>query len=73
MTERQKITQYLLNHESFTSGDFINMLKESGAGYSDRKAYRQLQIMQDTGEIMKVGRGHYTKVSVKGGYRFSAA
>ena len=70
MMESRQIKQFLLDNQSFTTRDFVSMVKESDAGYSDRKAYRALQELQNEGKIMKVGRGHYSKTSVKKPYHF---
>ena len=43
------------------------------AAYSDRKAYRMLQDLQEDGRIMKVGRGHYSNTFVKSPYHFNAS
>ena len=69
MKSRQ-ITQFLQDNQSFTTRDFVSMVRESGVAYSDRKAYRDLQDLQNDGKIMKVGRGHYSKMSVKDSYHF---
>lgn len=73
MIEEKDITEFLFNNKSFTTSDFVSMVRESDSVYSDRKAYRILQSLQDEGKIMKVGRGHYSKVSVKGTYRFESS
>ena len=73
MNEQKRITIFLKENPSFTTKDFVGMVKESQAAYSDRKAYRMLQNLQDDGRIMKVGRGHYSKTSVKSPYRFKAS
>ena len=70
MMESRQIKQFLRDNQSFTTRDFVSMVRESDAAYSDRKAYRVLQALQNDGEIMKVGRGHYSKVSVKETYHF---
>ena len=73
MNEQNRITIFLKENPSFTTKDFVGMVKESQAAYSDRKAYRMLQDLQDDGRIMKVGRGHYSKTSLKSPYRFKAS
>ena len=73
MNEQNQITIFLKENPSFTTKDFVGMVKESQAAYSDRKAYRMLQDLQDDDRIMKVGRGHYSKTSVKSPYRFKAS
>ena len=73
MNEHNRITIFLKENPSFTTKDFVGMVKESQAAYSDRKAYRMLQDLQDDGRIMKVGRGHYSKPSLKSPYRFKAS
>lgn len=73
MNEQDRITSFLKENQSFTTKDFVGMVKESQAAYSDRKAYRMLQDLQDDGRIMKVGRGHYSKTSVKSPYHFKAS
>ena len=73
MNEQNRITIFLKENPSFTTKDFVGMVKESQAAYSDRKAYRMLQDLQDDGRIMKVGRGHYSKTSVKSPYHFKAS
>ena len=73
MSEESRITKFLKETPSFTTKDFVGMVKESQAVYSDRKAYRILQNLQDEGRIMKVGRGHYSKVSVQVPYHFNAS
>ena len=70
MMENRQIKQFLLENQSFTTKDFVSMVRESDAAYSDRKAYRVLQDLQSNGKIMKVGRGHYSKMSVKDTYHF---
>lgn len=70
MIGEKAITQFLFNNNSFTTRDFVNMVRENGTVYSDRKAFQVLQCLQEEGKIMKVGRGHYSKVSVKDRYRF---
>ena len=73
MNEQNRITSFLKENPSFTTKDFVRMVKESEAAYSDRKAYCMLQDLQDDGRIMKVGRGHYSKTSVKSPYHFKAS
>ena len=73
MNEQNQITIFLKENPSFTTKDFVGMVKESQAAYSDRKAYRMLQVLQDDGQIMKVGRGHYSNTSVKSPYHFKAS
>ena len=73
MNEQNRITIFLKENPSFTTKDFVGMVKESQAAYSDRRAYRLLQELQDDGRIMKVGRGHYSKASVKTPYHFTAS
>ena len=73
MNEQNRITSFLKENPSFTTKDFVGMVKESQAAYSDRKAYRMLKDLQDDGRIMKVGRGHYSKTSVKSPYHFKAS
>ena len=73
MNEQNRITIFLKENPSFTTKDFVGMVKESQAAYSDRKAYRMLQDIQDDGRIMKVGRGHYSKTSVKSPYHIKAS
>ena len=73
MNEQNRITIFLKENPSFTTKDFVGMVKESQAAYSDRKAYRMLHDLQDDGRIMKVGRGHYSKTSLKSPYRFKAS
>ena len=73
MNEQDRITRFLKENQSFITKDFVGMVKESQAAYSDRKAYLMLQDLQDEGRIMKVGRGHYSKVSVKSPYHFKAS
>ncbi len=73
MLEQSRITSFLKENPSFTTKDFVSMVKEFQAAYSDRKAYRILQDLQDEGQIMKVGRGHYSKVSVQAPYYFKAS
>ena len=73
MNEQNRITSFLKENPSFTTKDFVGMVKESQAAYSDRKAYRMLQDLQDDGRIMKVGRGHYSKTFVKSPYHFKAS
>lgn len=73
MIEQNRITNFLKENPSFTTKDFVGMVKESGKVYSDRKAYRMLQDLQDGGQIMKVGRGHYLKASMKAPYHFKAS
>ena len=73
MLEQSQITSFLEENPSFTTKDFIGMVKESQAAYSDRKAYHILQNLQNEGQIMKIGRGHYSKVSVKMPYHFKAS
>ena len=72
MNEQNRITSFLKENPSFTTKDFVRMVKESEAAYSDRK-YCMLQDLQDDGRIMKVGRGHYSKTSVKSPYHFKAS
>ena len=43
MNEQNRITSFLKEKPSFTTKDFVGMVKESEAAYSDRKAYRILQ------------------------------
>lgn len=73
MIEQNRITSFLKENPSFTTRDFVGMVKESQAAYSERKAYRMLQDLQDDGQIMKVGRGHYSKAYVKAPYHFKAS
>ena len=73
MNEQDRITSFLKENKSFITKDFVGMVKESQAAYSERKAYLMLQDLQDKGRIMKVGRGHYSKVSVKSPYHFKAS
>ena len=47
MNEQDRITSFLKENQSFTTKDFVGMVKESQAAYSDRKAYRMLQDLQD--------------------------
>ena len=73
MNEQNRITIFLKENPSFTTKDFVGMVKESQAAYSDRKAYRMLQDLQEDGRIMKVGRGHYSNTFVKSPYHFKAS
>lgn len=73
MIEQNRINSFLKENASFNTKDFVSMVKESQETFSDRKAYRILQELQGEGQIMKVGRGHYSKVSVQTHYQFDAS
>lgn len=73
MVETGEIKSFLMDNPSFSTKDFIGMVKETQAVYSDRKAYRILLDLQDDGKVMKIGRGRYTPLSVKRPYRFEAS
>lgn len=70
MVDGKKITQFLPDKHSFTTQEFVGAVRESDAAYSDRMAYRMLKELQANGIIMKVGRGHYSKVVGRKSYRF---
>ena len=73
MIEQNRIKNFLKENPSFTTKNFVGMVKESQAAYSDRKAYRLLQDLQNNGQIIKVGHGHYAKASVKTSYLYKAS
>ena len=73
MNEQNRITSSLKEKPTLTTKAFAEMVKESQAAYSGRKAYRMLKDLQDDGQIMKVGRGHHSKASVKSLYHFKAS
>lgn len=70
MIEQMKIERFLEDHPSFSTNEFAGMLKQAHAVKSNRKAYSILRNLQDDGQIMKVGHGRYTKVSVKPHYHY---
>ena len=73
MVEKSQITRFLEENPSFTTKDFVGMVIESQKNNSGRNAYRILQDLQDKRQIMKVGRGHYTKNYVQAIYHFEAS
>lgn len=73
MAETGRIASFLMDNPSFSTKEFVGMVRETQAAYSDRKAYRILQALQDNGKIMKIGRGRYSSISVKKQYRFEAS
>lgn len=73
MLEHNQIERFLEDNPSFTTRDFVGMMMESREANSDRKAYRILQNLQNSGQIMKVGRGRYTRVFVKMSYHFKSS
>lgn len=63
------ISKFLLNHPTFTTGEFENALRTEKESNARSTVYKILKELCSTGEIVRTKRGHYT-VSGKKEYSY---